>query len=107
MSTKESSQRTMQAIKATVHQELDEIDFFHTNAQMVDARMRGHDVTDVSFSIGKAVFFLEGIGTKAQKCQAIRDIAQALITAADLLQAELEAAQPAVPAEQLELGADA
>jgi len=107
MSTKESSARTMQAIKATVHQELDEIDFFHTNAQMVDARMRGHDVTHVSFSIGKAVFFLEGIGTKAQNCQAIRDIAQALITAADLLQAELEAAQPAVPAEQLELGADA
>ena len=107
MSTKESSARTMQAIKATVHQELEEIDFYHTNAQMVDARMRGHDVTHVSFSIGKAVFFLEGIGTKAQNCQAIRDIAQALITAADLLQAELEAAQPAVPAEQLELGADA
>jgi hypothetical protein len=84
-----------------------EIDFFHTNAQMVDARMRGHDVTHVSFSIGKAVFFLEGIGTNSQKCQAIRDIAQALITAADLLQAELEAAQPAVPAKQLELGADA
>jgi hypothetical protein len=107
MSTKESSARTMQAIKATVHQELEEIDFYHTNAQMVDARMRGDDVTHVSFSIGKAVFFLEGIGTKAQNCQAIRDIAQALMTAADLLQAELEAAQPAVPAEQLELGADA
>ena len=107
MSTKESSQRTMQAIRATVHQELDEIDFFHTNAQMVDARMRGDDVAHVSFSIGKAVFFLEGIGTNAQKCQAIRDIAQALITAADLLQAELEAAQPAVPAQQLKLGNDA
>jgi hypothetical protein len=107
MSTKESSARTMQAIKATVHQELEEIDFYHTNARMVDARMRGDDVTHVSFSIGKAVFFLEGIGTKAQNCQAIRDIAQALITAADLLQAELEAAQPAVPAEQLELGTDA
>jgi hypothetical protein len=33
MSTKESSARTMKAIKATVHQELDEIDFFHTNAR--------------------------------------------------------------------------
>ena len=104
MSTKESSQRTMQAIKATVHQELDEIDFFHTNAQMVDARMRGHDVTHVSFSIGKAVFFLEGIGTNAQKCQAIRDIAHALITAADLLELELREAEPAEPAEQLLLG---
>jgi hypothetical protein len=65
MSTKESSARTMQAIKATVHQELEEIDFYHTNARMVDARMRGDDVAHVSFSIGKAVFFLEGIGTTA------------------------------------------
>lgn len=97
----------MKAIKATAHQELEEIDFFHTNAQMVDARMRGDDIADVSFSIGKAVFFLEGIGTKAQKCQAIRDIAQQLITSADLLEAELEAQQPAVPAEQLKLGSDA
>ena len=103
MSTKESSARTISAIKATAYQELEEIDFYHTNARMVDARMRGDDVTHVSFSIGKAVFFLEGIGTKAQKCQAIRDIAQQLITAADLLQAELEAEQPAAPAQQLEL----
>ena len=107
MSTKESSARTISAIKASSYQELEEIDFYHTNARMVDARMRGDDVAHVSFSIGKAVFFLEGIGTNAQNCQAIRDIAQALITAADLLQAELEAAQPPVPAEQLELGADA
>ena len=104
MSTKESSARTISAIKATAHQELEEIDFYHTNARMVDARMRGDDVAHVSFSIGKAVFFLEGIGTNAQKCQAIRDIAQQLITAADLLQAELEAEQPAAPAQQLELG---
>lgn len=107
MSTKESSARTISAIKATAHQELEEIDFYHTNARMVDARMRGDNVAHVSFSIGKAVFFLEGIGTNAQKCQAIRDIAQQLITAADLLQAELEAAQPPAPAEQLKLGADA
>jgi sorbitol-specific phosphotransferase system component IIA len=104
MSTKESSARTMKAIKATVCQELNEIDFFHTNSQMVDARMRGDDVTHVSFSIGKAVFFLEGIGTNAQNCQAIRDIGQQLVTAADLLQAELKAAEPAAPAEQLLLG---
>lgn len=104
MSTKESSARTISAIKATAHQELEEIDFYHTNAHMVDARMRGDDVTHVSFSIGKAVFFLEGIGTNAQNCQAIRDIGQQLVTAADLLQAELEAEQPAAPAQQLELG---
>lgn len=108
MSTKESSARTMKAIRATMHQELEEIDFHHTNAEMVDARIRGDDAGQaVSFSIGKAVFFLEGIGTKAQKCQAIRDIGQQLITAADLLEAELEAEQPAVPAEQLKLGSDA
>lgn len=107
MSTKESSARTISAIKATAHQELEEIDFYHTNARMVDARMRGDEVAHVSFSIGKAVFFIEGIGTNAQKCQAIRDIAQQLITAADLLQAELEAAQPPAPAEQLKLGSDA
>jgi len=94
MSTKESSARTMRAIKATVHQELDEIDFFHTNSQMVDARVRGGEAgRDVSFSIGKAVFFLEGIGTKAEKCQAIRDIAQAITTAADLLEAEIAEAE--------------
>jgi hypothetical protein len=70
MSTKESSARTMQAIKATVHQELDEINFFHTNAAMVDVRVRGDDAgRAVSFSIGKAVFFLEGIGTPLQKCK--------------------------------------
>lgn len=104
MSTKESSARTMKAIRATAHQELEEIDFYHTNAQMVDARMRGHDVTDVSFSIGKAVFFLEGTGTPLQKCQAIRDIAQAVTTAADLLELELVEAEPAAPAKQLLLG---
>jgi len=43
MSTKESSARTMQAIKATVYQELDEINFFHTNAAMVDVRVRGDE----------------------------------------------------------------
>jgi hypothetical protein len=43
---------------------------------MVDVRVRGDDAgRAVSFSIGKAVFFLEGIGTPLQKCQAIRDIA--------------------------------
>ena len=93
MSTKESSARTMSAIKATVHQELDEINFFHTNAHMVDARMRGDEISHISFSIGKAVFFLEGIGTPLQKCQAIRDIAQAVTTAADLLEAEINEAE--------------
>ena len=85
----------MKAIRATAHQELDEIDFHHTNAHMVDARVRGDDAgRAVSFSIGKAVFFLEGTGTPLQKCQAIRDIAQAVTTAADLLEAEiLEAEQ--------------
>ena len=93
MSTKESSARTMKAIKATVHQELNEIDFHHTNAAMVDVRVRGDDVGHMSFSIGKAVFFLEGTGTKLQKCQAIRDIAQAITTAADLLEAEINEAE--------------
>ena len=93
MSTKESSARTMQAIKATVYQEVEEIDFYHTNAKMVDVRVRGDDVGHMSFSIGKAVFFLEGTGTKLQKCQAIRDIAQAITTAADLLQAEIAEAE--------------
>ena len=93
MSTKESSARTMQAIKATVYQEVDEINFFHTNAKMVDVRVRGDDVGHMSFSIGKAVFFLEGTGTKLQQIQAIRDIAQAITTAADLLEAEIAAAE--------------
>ena len=93
MSTKESSARTMKAIKATVHQELNEIDFHHTNAAMVDVRVRGDDVGHMSFSIGKAVFFLEGTGTPLQKCQAIRDIAQAVTTAADLLEAEINEAE--------------
>lgn len=94
----------MQAIKATVYQELDEIDFFHTNAKMVDVRVRGDDAgRDVSLSIGKAVFFFEGTGTKLQKCQTIRDIAQAVITAADLLEAEITAAE-AHFTEQLLLG---
>ena len=104
MSTKESSARTMKAIKATVHQQLDEIDFHHTNAAMVDVRVRGDDAgRAVSFSIGKAVFFLEGTGTKLQKCQAIRDIAQAVITAADLLEAEINEAEVYF-SEQLLLG---
>ena len=93
----------MQAIKATVYQEVEEIDFYHTNAKMVDVRVRGDDVGHMSFSIGKAVFFLEGTGTKVQKCQAIRDIAQALITAADLLEAEIAAAETYF-SEQLLLG---
>jgi hypothetical protein len=103
MSTKESSARTMKAIKATVYQEVEEIDFYHTNAKMVDARVRGDDVGHMSFSIGKAVFFLEGTGTKLQQCQAIRDIAQALTTAADLLEAEIAAAETYF-SEQLLLG---
>jgi hypothetical protein len=103
MSTKESSARTMRAIKATVYQEVEEIDFYHTNAKMVDVRVRGDDVGHMSFSIGKAVFFLEGTGTKLQKCQAIRDIAQALTTAADLLEAEIAAAETYF-SEQLLLG---
>lgn len=104
MSTKESSARTMKAIRATVHQELDEINFFHTNAHMVDARVRGDEAgRDVSFSIGKAVFFLEGTGTKLQKCQAIRDIAQAVTTAADLFEAEINEAE-AYFSQQLLLG---
>ena len=103
MSTKESSARTMKAIKAAVYQEVPEIDFFHTNAQMVDVRVRGDDVGHMSFSIGKAVFFLEGTGTKLQKCQAIRDIAQAITTAADLLEAEINEAEVYF-SEQLLLG---
>ena len=95
----------MKAIRATVHQELNEIDFHHTNAHMVDARVRGDDAgRDVSFSIGKAVFFLEGIGTNAQNCQAIREIATALVVAANNLELELREAEPASPAEQLLLG---
>ena len=95
----------MQATKATVYQEVEEINFCHTNAKMVDVRMRGDNGVDhLSFSIGKAVFFLEGIGTTQQKCQAIRDIAQAVITAADLLELELRDAEPDQPAEQLLLG---
>ena len=104
MSTKESSARTMKAIKATVFQEVEEIDFFHTNAQMVDVRMRGDDVVHMSFSIGKAVFFLEGIGTKAQKLAAIREIATALVVATNNLELELAEAEPTPPAEQLLLG---
>ena len=104
MSTKESSARTMKAIRATVHQELNEIDFFHTNAHMVDVRVRGDDVGHISFSIGKAVFFLEGIGTKAQKLAAIRDIATAIVVAANNLELELAKAEPDAPAEQLLLG---
>ena len=95
----------MKAIRATAHQELDEINFFHTNAQMVDARVRGDDVGDISFSIGLAVFFLEGIGTKAQKLAAIRGIASAIVVAADLLEAELDLDADVVP-EQLDLGDD-
>ena len=83
----------MRAIKATVYQEVEEIDFYHTNAKMVDVRVRGDDVGHMSFSIGKAVFFLEGTGTKLQQCQAIRDIAQAITTAADLLEAEIAEAE--------------
>ena len=93
----------MKAIKATVYQEVEEIDFHHTNAKMVDARVRGDDVGHMSFSIGKAVFFLEGTGTKLQKLQAIRDIAHALITAADLLEAEIAEAEVYF-SEQLLLG---
>ena len=44
MTAREASTRTVKAIRATAHQELDEINFFHTNAQMVDARVRGDDV---------------------------------------------------------------
>jgi len=104
MSTKESSARTMQAIKATVYQEVEEIDFYHTNAKMVDVRVRGDDVQHISFSIGKAVFYLEGIGTKAQNLAAIREIATALVVAAHNLELELRDAEPAKPAEQLLLG---
>jgi hypothetical protein len=104
MGAREASARTMRAIKATVYQELDEIDFYHTNAKMVDVRMRGNDVGDISFSIGKAVFFLEGIGTKAQKLAAIREIAAAIVVAANDLELELREAEPAEPAEQLQLG---
>jgi hypothetical protein len=49
------------------------------------------------------VFFLEGTGTKLQQCQAIRDIAQAITTAADLLEAEIAAAETYF-SEQLLLG---
>jgi hypothetical protein len=102
MGAREASARTMRAIKATVYQELEEIDFYHTNAQMVDVRMRGDDVGDISFSIGKAVFFLEGIGTKQQKLAAIREIATAIVVAANNF--ELELPEPDQPAQQLLLG---
>ena len=95
----------MQAIKATVYQEIEEIDFHHTNAKMVDVRMRGDNGVDhLSFSIGKAVFFLEGTGTKAQKLAAIREIATAIVVAANNLELELRDAEPDAPAEQLLLG---
>ena len=95
----------MRAIKATVYQEVEEINFCHTNAQMVDVRMRGDNGVDhLSFSIGKAVFFLEGIGTKAQKLAAIREIATAIVVAANNLELELREAEPDAPAEQLLLG---
>jgi hypothetical protein len=103
MTAREASARTVKAIRATAHQEMDEINFFHTNAQMVDARVRGDDVGDISFSIGLAVFFLEGIGTKAQKLAAIRGIASAIVVAADFLEAELDLDAVIVP-EQLDLG---
>ena len=103
MSAREASTRTVKAIRATAHQELDEINFFHTNAQMVDARVRGDDVGDISFSIGRAVFFLAGIGTKAQKLAAIRGIASAIVVAADFLEAELDLDDVIAPA-QLDLG---
>jgi hypothetical protein len=103
MTAREASARTVKAIRATAHQEMDEINFFHTNAQMVDARVRGDDVGDISFSIGLAVFFLEGIGTKAQKLAAIRGIASAIVVAADFLEAELDLDAVNVP-EQLDLG---
>ena len=105
MTAREASTRTVKAIRATAHQELDEINFFHTNAQMVDARVRGDDVGDISFSIGLAVFFLEGIGTKAQKLAAIRGIASAIVVAADLLEAELDLDAEVAP-DQLDLGDD-
>jgi hypothetical protein len=103
VTAREASARTVKAIRATAHQEMDEINFFHTNAQMVDARVRGDDVGDISFSIGLAVFFLEGIGTKAQKLAAIRGIASAIVVAADFLEAELDLDAVIVP-EQLDLG---
>ena len=103
MTAREASARTVKAIRATAHQEMDEINFFHTNAQMVDARVRGDDVGDISFSIGLAVFFLEGIGTKAQKLAASRGIASAIVVAADFLEAELDLDAVIVP-EQLDLG---
>lgn len=104
MGAREASARTVKAIRATAHQELDEIDFFHTNADMVDARVRGDDGgEDVSFSIGRAVFFVEGIGTKAQKLAAIRGIASAIVVAADFLEAELDLDAVIAP-EQLDLG---
>ena len=105
MTAREASARTVKAIRATAHQELDEINFFHTNAQMVDARVRGDDVGDISFSIGLAVFFLEGIGTKAQKLAAIRGIGSAIVVAADLLEAELDLDADLAP-EELDLGDD-
>jgi hypothetical protein len=104
MSAREASARTMQAIKATVYQEVEEIDFYHTNAKMVDVRVRGDDVGHMSFSIGKAVFFLEGTGTKAQNLAAIREIATEIVIAANNLELELRDAEPAKPAEQLLLG---
>ena len=103
MGAREASARTVKAIRATAHQELDEIDFFHTTADMVDARVRGDDVGDISFSIGRAVFFLAGIGTKAQKLAAIRGIASAIVVAADFLEAELDLDDVIAP-EQLDLG---
>jgi hypothetical protein len=50
------------------------------------------------------VFFLEGIGTKAQKLAAIREIAAAIVVAANDLELQLREAEPAEPAEQLQLG---
>jgi hypothetical protein len=66
---------------------------------MVDVSLLGNDDGDVSFSIGQARFFVaytggdldeeEDMGPKAEQLGAIRGIANAIIIAADLLEAEL------------------
>ena len=104
MSAREASAREWKARRATEEQKLSEIEFHDTTSEMVDARVRGDDGgEDVSFSIGRAVFFVEGIGTKAQKLAAIRGIASAIVVAADFLEAELDLDDVIAP-EQLDLG---
>ncbi len=99
MTAREASARYWMARGAAEEQKLSPIEFFHTTSEMVDVSLLGNDDGDVSFSIGQARFFVaytggdlheeEEMGPKAEQLGAIRGIADAIIIAADLLEAEL------------------